>query len=180
LRWRGRRVKSLSPIKMRYPVAPPRLNLTRLQKMGQTNESIANRGLIKYVMAGCIAVTEIRMLDGNAHSIPAWELARIRMCTTCITQLWVRGFTCARGPLPTPPPGGGKEGAFVRAETNAHVHWVPLDAKPGEQVDSASSPAPRTNEAIRAVGVDLCLRGSDGTLGVLESRHARAHFAQGI
>jgi hypothetical protein len=148
LRWRGLGVKSLSPIKMRV-LSPLLVSVDSFAKKGQTNESIANRGLIKYVMAGCIAVTEIRMLDGNAHSIPAWERARICKCTTCITQLWVRGFTCAQGLL---PPVGG---AFVRAETNAHVHWVPLDAKPGEQVDSASSPAPRTHEAIRAVGLFL-------------------------
>jgi hypothetical protein len=55
-----------------------------------------------------------------------------------------------------PPPKGE---ALVRAETNAHVHWVPLDAKPGEQVDLVF-PAPRTHEAIRAVG--LCLGGLDG------------------
>lgn len=49
------------------------------------------------------------------------------------------------------------------AETSAHVHWVPLDAKPGERVDSVSSPAPRPHEAIRVAGLAR-VGGLDGKL----------------
>jgi hypothetical protein len=34
-------------------------------------------------MAGCIAVIQKRLLDGNVHSIPAWERARILEICTC-------------------------------------------------------------------------------------------------
>jgi hypothetical protein len=47
-------------------------------------------------MAGCIAVIQKRLLDGNVHSIPAWERARILYVYVCktvkTTQLWDRDF----------------------------------------------------------------------------------------
>lgn len=87
-------------------VAPSRLKETCLRaispsKMGGGTktgrlENLANRGLIKSIMAGCIAAIQKCLLDGNVHSIPAWERARILDVYVCktvkTTQLWDRGF----------------------------------------------------------------------------------------
>jgi hypothetical protein len=64
--------------------------------MKQTGTNLASRGLIKNIMAGCIAMILKHLLDGNAHSIPAWERARIQRLYVCktdkTTQLWDRDF----------------------------------------------------------------------------------------
>ena len=87
-------------------VAPSRLKETCLRaispgKMGGGTkngrlENLANRGLIKNIMAGCIAAIQKCLLDGNVHSIPAWERARILDVYVCktvkTTQLWDRDF----------------------------------------------------------------------------------------
>jgi hypothetical protein len=92
VRWRtrwGNGVQSIFPNELR--VLSPLLVSKKLvcecshPAMGESQESkpenLANRGLIKSIMAGCIAVIQKRLLDGNAHSIPAWERARIQRCT---------------------------------------------------------------------------------------------------
>jgi hypothetical protein len=107
-------------------------------------------------MAGCIAVIQKRLLDGNVHSIPAWERARILDMYVCktvkTTQLWDRDFMgallCSSGHVCVCIIRGefifscgcvcARVCVRVWAECskiNAHVHWVPLDANPGGQVE---------------------------------------------
>lgn len=74
-----------------------------------------------------------------------------------------------------------------RSKINAHVHWVPLDANPGGQVElwlNAPPDAERQREIYFACrcAVGLCMENSDrkSVAGVLESRHARAHLPKGF
>lgn len=213
IRWRNG-VQSIFPNELR--VLSPLLVSKKLvcecshpatgEKRKSKPESLANRGLIKSIMAGCIAVIQKRLLDGNAHSIPAWERARIHRCTCAKLSkqrnygtgiLWAPCPPVRMCPFCMNPPGSNFHMWCVYLacvcvwtecpKINAHVHWVPLDAKPGGQVEPMLIAPPDAGRLSKiyfclSLCIGPCMENSDRkpVVGILESRHARAHLPKGF